>query len=581
MNRPEQAGKEKMKDRVRRAGGLREIPTVVRRPSLLAAAILFAVIVAFPSHAAPAAAARGQAATTGVRIAVTLDPAAAKEPLSGRVILLLSRTQSFDPNVNGTPIFGVNVDDLKPGAKTYVDEAAFGYPVRSLRDIPAGEYFVQAWLNVYTTFKRADGCVVKLHMDQGEGQNWHGSPGNLYSDTMKIRLGNGSAGPGAANADNSGTAVAAESAVLVLNHVVPPIPPYKDTRHLKHVRIQSKLLSEFWGRPMFLGANILLPRGYDEHPEMRYPVHYIQGHFPRGRVGRFSEDPQNEGFKIWDEEDLPRFIQVTFEHACPYYDDSYGVNSLNVGPYGDAIVQELIPYIEKTFRAAGGPRGRLLSGGSTGGWIALAMQVFYPDVFGGTWVFFPDPVDFRKYQVVDLYKDASAYYIEHEWTRVPRGAERDTSGNLIFTQEQENLYEEALGDRFRSGGQWAIWNAVFGPVAKDGYPAALWDPVTGKIDKDVVAWAGEHYDLRRYLEKNWKEIGTKLAGKIHVYCGRMDNFYLNEACYLLQDSLEKLTDPPYGGEFKYGDRGGHGWSPFKGDALLRALASYLGSGLSK
>ncbi len=499
-------------------------------------------------------------AAGSIRFAVSIDPAVRAEPASGRILFLLSRSEKFNPSMNGTPVFGKNVDDLRPGDRVYIDEAAFGYPIRSLRDIPEGEYFVQAWLNIYATFKRSDGKIVKFHMDQGEGQNWRRSPGNLFSDPVKLRI---------------AAAGAAEPAPIVLNRVVPPIPPYQDTMHLKHIKIQSKLLTEFWGRPMEIGANILLPKGYDEHPDVRYPVHYIQGHFPRGNVGRFSEDPNNAANKIWNSDNMPRFIQVTIEHACPYYDDSYGVNSENAGPYGDAIITELIPLIEKTFRAIGQPWARVLSGGSTGGWISLAMQVFYPDFFGGTWTFCPDPVDFRKYQIVNLYNDKNAYYIEHEWTRVPRGGERDTSGNIIYTQEQENLYEEAIGDRFRSGGQWAIWNAVFAPVAEDGYPKPLWDPVTGKIDKDAVAWAGERYDIRRYLEKNWATIGAKLAGKIHVYCGRMDNFYLNEACYLLQEFLETATNPPYGGEFKYGDRAGHGWSPFRGDALQRTMAEHV------
>ncbi len=495
-----------------------------------------------------------------VRFAVSIDPAIRTEPTSGRILFLLSRTEKFNLGMNGSPVFGKNVDDLRPGDRVYIDETAFGYPIRSLRNIPEGEYFVQAWLNIYTTFKRSDGKIIKLHMDQGEGQNWRRSPGNLFSDPVKVKI---------------AAAGEAEPAPIVLNRVVPPIPPYQDTMHLKHIKIQSKLLTEFWGRPMEIGANILLPKGYDEHPDVRYPVHYIQGHFPRGNVGRFSEDPNNAANKIWNSDNMPRFIQVTIEHACPYYDDSYGVNSENAGPYGDAIITELIPIIEKTFRAIGQPWARVLSGGSTGGWISLAMQVFYPDFFGGTWTFCPDPVDFRKYQIVNLYNDKNAYYIEYEWTRVPRGGERDTSGNIIYTQEQENLYEEAIGDRFRSGGQWAIWNAVFAPVAEDGYPKPLWDPVTGKIDKDAVAWAGERYDLRRYLEKNWAAAGTKLAGKIHVYCGRMDNFYLNEACYLLQEFLESATNPPYGGEFKYGDRGGHGWNPFRGDALQRTMAEHV------
>jgi enterochelin esterase-like enzyme len=505
------------------------------------------------------AAVRSKRVTGPVRLAVSVDPATRSEPVSGRILLLLSKTEGFNPGMNGTPVFGMNVNDLKPGDQAYIDEAAFGYPVRSLRDVPEGEYFVQAWLNVYTTFKRSDGKVVKLHMDQGEGQNWRRSPGNLYSDPVKVQIAAG----------------AIEPAPILLNHVIPPIPPYQDTQQVRHIKIQSKLLTEFWGRPMYIGANILLPKGYDEHPDVRYPVYYNQGHFPRGNAGRFSENPNSAAYKAWNADGLPRFIQVTIEHACPYYDDSYGVNSENVGPYGDAIVTDLIPFIEKNFRAIGQPWARVLSGGSTGGWISLAMQVYYPDFFGGTWSFCPDPVDFRKYQILNLYDDKNAYYFEYEWTRVPRGGERDTSDNIIYTQEQENLYEEAIGDRFRSGGQWAIWNAVFAPVAEDGYPKPLWDPITGQINKDVVQWAGERYDIRRYLEKNWAAIGPKLAGKIHVYVGRMDNYYLNEACYLLQESLERMTNPPYGGEFKYGDRAGHGWSPFKGDELIRAMAEHV------
>lgn len=532
------------------------MPSMKKTPKAkISILVLFSALIVTAVYAV-----RSSPAAGPIRFVVSIDPAVRAEPASGRILFLLSRTEKFNPGMNGTPVFGKNVEEMKPGTRAYIDETAFGYPVRSLRDIPEGEYFVQAWLNVYTTFKRSDGKVIKLHMDQGEGQNWRRSPGNLFSDPIKVKI-------AAVGAD--------EPAPIMLNHIIPPIPPYQDTQHLKHIKIQSKLLTAFWGRPMSIGANILLPKGYDEHPDVRYPVHYIQGHFPRGNVGRFSEDPNNAANKIWNQDNMPRFIQVTIDHACPYYDDSYGVNSENNGPYGDAIITELIPQVEKTFRAIGQPWARVLSGGSTGGWISIAMQVFYPDVFGGTWTFFPDPVDFRKYQIVNLYNDKNAYYMDYEWIRVPRGGERDTSGNLIYTQEQENLYEEAIGDRFRSGGQWAIWNAVFAPVAEDGYPKPLWDPLTGKIDKEVVSWAGERYDIRRYLEKNWPAIGPKLAGRIHVYCGRMDNFYLNEACYLLQEFLESATNPAYGGEFKYGDRGGHGWSPFKGVELQRTMAEYV------
>ncbi|MBN2409072.1 MAG: hypothetical protein JXE07_04990, partial [Candidatus Aminicenantes bacterium] len=183
-------------------------------------------------------------------ITVSVSPAVQSAPVSGRILLLLSRTERFNPRINGTPVFGLNVDDLEPGSPVAVDDRALGHPVRHLSEIPEGEYFAQAWLNVYTTFERADGKTVKLHMDKGEGQNWRRSPGNLYSQPCKIRI-----GPGAG-----------DHPVLVLDQVVPPIPSHKDTDHLKHIRIQSRLLTEFWGRPMFIGANVLLPKGYDEHP---------------------------------------------------------------------------------------------------------------------------------------------------------------------------------------------------------------------------------------------------------------------------------------------------------------------------
>ncbi len=498
-------------------------------------------------------------AGTAPRISVSIDPSIMKEPVSGRIILLLSRSERFRPGENGTPVFGLNVDGLVPGLPVVIDDRAFGYPVRRLSDIPNGEYFVQVFLNIYTTFKRSDGHIVKLHMDRGEGQNWRRSPGNLFSKPEKVVIEPGKSEP----------------AHLVLTEIVPEIEPYKDTKWLKHMRIQSKLLTEFWGRPMFIGANILLPRDYYENPEALYPVQYIQGHFPRGRAGRFREDPESEAYRLWAAADAPRFLQVTFEHACPYYDDSYGVNSENCGPYGDAIITELIPEVERRFRAIGKPWARVLSGGSTGGWIALALQIFYPDFFGGVWAFCPDPVDFRKYQIVDLYADSSAYFVEYEWIKVPRGGSRDTSGNIRYTMEQECLYEEAIGDRCRSGGQWAIWNAVFAPVGRDGYPMPFWDPLTGEIDKSVVSRAGDRYDLRRYLEKNWKEIGPLLEGKIRVYVGRMDNFYLNEACYLLEDFLTGAENPRFGGEFQYGARGRHGWSPFQGDEMLRDMAEHI------
>jgi len=492
---------------------------------------------------------------------ISFDESASAGPLSGRIILMLSRTREFSPNENGTPFFGMDVDDLRPAQVAVLDASVAGYPLRRLSDLPAGDYYVQAYLNVYTTFRRSDGHVVKLHNDQGEGQNWRRSPGNLYSEPQQITY----------QPDKGGTVP------VILNKVIPPTEPPADSEWVKTVRIQSEILSAFWGQPMYLGARVLLPRGFKDHPEARYPVVYSQGHFSTGNPGRFEPDETGPFFQAWTAPDAPRMLLVTIQHANPYYDDSYGVNSENVGPYGDAITRELMPYVEREFRAIGKSYARVLTGGSTGGWIALAMQIFYPDFFGGTWSFYPDQVDFRKYQIVNLYEDTNAYYLEHEWMRVPRPGRRDTDGNVVYTMEQENLKEEVLGTRCRSGGQWAIWNAVFAPVAEDGYPRPLWDPLTGEIDREVADWAREHYDLRYYLDKNWSALGPKLTGKINVFCGRMDNFYLNEAVYLLEEFMAQTRKPQYAGRFVYGDRGGHGWSPYgRGTMeLYREMADHI------
>jgi hypothetical protein len=499
----------------------------------------------------------GPPATT--TFSVSFDPALGNEPLSGRIILMLSRTNRFLATENGTPFFGIGVEDLKPGATVTVDADVLGYPIRSLRDLPAGDYFVQAYLNVYTTFHRADGHTVKLHNDQGEGQNWQRSPGNLFSDPRTISY----------DPQKGGTIS------VVMNKKTSPIELPKDTEWIKTVRIQSNLLSKFWGTPMYVGARVLLPKGFAEHPEVKYPVIFSVGHFSMGSPGRFQADEKNAVYQAWTAPDMPRMLLVTIQYACPYYDDSYGVNSENVGPYGDAVTQELIPYLEKEFRGIAKPYARVLTGGSTGGWISLADQVFYPDFYGGTWTFFPDPVDFRKYQIVNLYADANAYFREYDWVKVPRPGKRSPDGNVAYTMEQENLKEEVLGTRYRSGGQWAIWNAVFAPAAEDGYPKPLWDPLTGKIDHTVAEWAKEHYDIRYYLEKNWATIGSKLVGKINVFVGRMDDYYLNEAVYFLDDFMSKTQNPHYPGRFEYGERAGHGWNPYKGMDLYREMAEHI------
>lgn len=528
---------------------------------LLRGLLLFAVAIAVGIGQAP----------RGLRVSVTVP--GASQPLDGRLLLLLSTDDKAEPRFqisdgpNTQMVFGIDVENWQPGKAAVVDSQAFGYPVRSLASVKPGEYNVQALLVKYETFKRADGHTVKLPMDQGEGRQWNRTPGNLYSKPAKMRID-----------------PATGSLSIALTEVIPPIAEPKDTKYIRHVKIQSERLTKFWGRPMYLGAHILVPQGFDEHPEARYPLVIFHGHFPSNFEGFRTEPPDDnlkpdyiERFKVsgynriqqqeaydfykkWTSPGFPRMLIVEIQHANPYYDDSYAVNSANIGPYGDAIMHELLPHIEKKFRGIGQGWARFTYGGSTGGWEALAVQIFYPDEFNGAFGACPDPIDFRAYTVVDIYKDRNAYFLEGPHKRVPRPGKRDYLGHVSATLEDMNMYELALGTKSRSGQQWDIWEAVYSPVGADGYPARIFDKVTGVIDKKVAEHWRENYDLRHILERDWAKLGPKLAGKLHIYCGDMDNYYLNNAVYLMEDFLKSTKNPHYGGEVTYGDRAEHCWN---------------------
>ncbi|GAA4409441.1 alpha/beta hydrolase-fold protein [Nibrella viscosa] len=509
------------------------------------------------------------------QFSVSFPASRSDQPLDGRLLLILANNDKAEPrfqindDAQTQMVFGVNVDALKPGQPVVVDSRAFGYPRRSLADVPPGDYYVQALLHRYETFRRKDGHVVKLPMDRGEGQNWRTAPGNLLSKPVKIRI----------------DPKQKQFIRLVMDQENPPIPAPADTRYIKHIKIQSKLLSEFWGRPMFLGAHVLLPAGFDEHPDARYPLCVFHGHFP-GDFSGFSETPPDpkmdttdyiERFNLygyrkivaqeaynfyrqWTSKDFPRMLIVEIQHPTPYYDDSYAVNSANQGPYGDAITYELIPEIERRFRGIGQGWARFLYGGSTGGWEALAAQVFYPDEYNGCFAACPDPITFSAYTVVDIYKDKNAYYLDSPFKRTPRPGKRDYLGHVKCTVEDMNHRELALGTNGRSGDQWDIWQAVYSPVGPDGYPKPIWNKLTGEIDPTVAAYWRENYDLLHILKRDWAKLGPKLTGKIHIYCGDMDNYYLNNAVYLMEDFLKQTKSPHYYGEVDYGDRAEHCWN---------------------
>jgi hypothetical protein len=485
------------------------------------AVIRFAIAGAAAMALATAALVARQAGGPGPRVEISFPASAHAQPITGRVYVAISRTNDRGPiqqaDSTGAPLFGRNIDALAPGATAVIGADDFGHPVASLRDIPAGDYWVQPFVNVYTKFDRADGHIVWLHMDQWEGQNWRRSPGNLYGDPMQIHFDPSSAAP----------------IRLVADKVIPPIQVPPDTESVKRIKIQSQILTKWWGQPIYLGATISLPKDYAAHPDVKYPIVYSEGHFslnpPGGNGGgRGASTGAGQGTPA-DAGPSPRLIWVSLQHPSPYYDDSYGVNSENNGPYGDAIMQELIPAVESQLRVIREPWARILTGGSTGGWIALAHQIFYPDFYGGTFALCPDGVDFRYHQIVNVYDDANAYWVDRGWTKLERPDTRRPDGNVTSMMKDENWFELVQGDHSRSGGQWDIWEATYSPVGPDGYPKRIWDKKTGVIDKDVAAYWKQHYDLRNILETHWATLGPKVANKINVYVGDADTYYLNMA----------------------------------------------------
>lgn len=526
-------------------------------------------------------------------------------PVTGRLFVTLFWRDDLEPRVAAyqsartrvgrVPFFAVDVEQLAPGEWAVVDTGAVGYPYWSLRDLPPGEYRAQAVLNLYTRYARADGHVIWAHQDQWEGQRWAHAPGNLVSTPVKVTL----------------DPARGFRVRLDLDHALPPVQVPADTRWVRRFRMQSPMLTRFWGHPQYLGATVLLPRGYDEHPERRYPVVYVQGHFSLDAPFGFTEDPtppppapvlaaagdprsnvesgrpwggggrKESGYEFqraWVRDSFPRMIVVTFQHPTPYFDDSYAVNSANNGPYGDALLQELIPEVERRFRVARQPHARVLTGGSTGGWESLALQVQHPEFFGGTWTFYPDPVDFRRYQLIDAYRDSSAFTVPNAPPGAPeRMMQMTPEGQPVGSMRAISQMELASGSRGRSGAQIDVWNATYGPVGPDGYPKQLWDLRTGRIDRSVAeSMRANGYDLRDYLERNWARIGPSLVGKLHLLTGDMDDFYLAPSVYLLEEFLERTRDPYYAGSFRYGrPMKGHGWQPMTNAELLREMAAHV------
>ncbi len=477
------------------------------------------------------------------RFEITLDPALPTQP-PGRLLVVAVPGDSVqrieprrfvgEPGSGAVPTFGADAAELVPGGSVIVDVTSESHPLGSLTDLEAGKYWVQAVLITNTELRSTD------------------APGNIYSEPALVSI----------------DPLERASVHLTLNHRIPSEELPVEGGYLRFIKIRSELLSRFHGRPIYLRAGVILPLGYDRQPGRRYPL--------RVRIGGFGERytavqgmmrPGSSFRAAWLEPSSPRMILLHLDGAGPY-GDPYQVNSANNGPYGDAVTEELIPYVERVFRGIGRSSARVLDGSSTGGWVSLALQIFYPDTFNGAWASCPDSVDFRAFQLLDIYHDDNSYLDEE---RRERPSARSPDGAVRFTMRQELQMENVLGSEgswTTSGRQWGAWNASYGPRGADGGPIPLWDPKTGRIDRSVTGhW--EQYDLRLTLERKWDELAPKLLGKLNIWVGDNDDYYLDHAVRRLEIFLKQK--PSIGSRIVYGPGRGHCWTGISDVSMMQEM----------
>lgn len=416
-----------------------------------------------------------------------------KGPFTGRVLVLLS--QRVDQPRNGPAWFGTepfyakDVKDWQPDTPLAIDHTAIGFPA-TLDKLAPGTYTIQAVL------------------DHGLFRQIGSAPGNAYSKAVKREL----------HPRNSG-------AVDLLIEEQVGEREFKERDNVKYVEIESKLLTAFHGRPIKLRAGVILPKSFATQAEKRYPVIYdVPGfggtHFMALGYGQNAT-----------EVDGAEMLYVVLDPDCPTGHHVFA-DSANNGPCGKALTEELIPYIEAKYRGIGKPTARFVTGHSSGGWSSLWLQVAYPDFFGGCWSTAPDPVDFRDFQMINIYQPGTNMFKDD------KGQDRP----IARAGRRPSLYYKPFSDMedvMGHGGQLGSFEAVFSEKGPDGKPKKLWDRKTGAIDPDVAkSW--EKYDIRLVLERNWATLGPKLKGKVHVYMGDLDTFYLEGATKLLKESQAKL-----------------------------------------
>ncbi len=457
---------------------------IQHRPSPLPLVAALALLGAAPADRQPPA------------FEVTYDAGVRPGPISARVYVMLGPAQggSGEPRkwpdsfwFRPRPFFAVEAKDWKAGEPLRVGPDAVGFP-GPLESLAPGEYAAQA--------------VIRLNPDThalGDGE------GNAFGPVVVAKIDPEAGGTVALNVDR-----------------VVPAEAFRETDRIKLVELSSPLLSAFYRRPIRHRAAVILPEA--EVTRRRATLYIVPGFGgDHHMAGRMIRDPRL-GFGT-------DMIRVVLDPDCGTGHHVFADSAAN-GPRGRALIEELIPHIEATFPAIAEPRARLLAGHSSGGWSSLWLQIRYPETFGGVWSTSPDPVDFRDFQRINLYEAGENTFRDRHGNRRPI-ARMGTRAVLFY--DNFSKLEDAIGD----GGQLRSFEAVFSPLGPDGRPRRLWDRSTGAIDPETArAW--EAYDIRLVLERNWKTLGPKLAGKLHVFTGGLDTFYLEGAVRLLGDSLQAL-----------------------------------------
>lgn len=465
-------------------------------------------------------------------VSVSFDAAVRSEPATGRLVLYLdarggSRDPADGPSFdNPQPMFGVTVTDLAPGAAVTIDDAATAFPC-PWSELPPGTYRARAVLDMHRL-----------------NSSWRREPGNLFSDAVTIVV---------PRPDEPPTG----SVHISLSRIVGPrAAPATDV-----IEVRSALLSEFHGRDVILRAAVLPPTGYDDgaNAARTYAAVYEVPGFGGDHtgVGRFhpyrSRLPEGSPWITLRENAF--WIVLDPESGNGH---TLLADSANNGPCGRALVEELVPALEKKYRLAADPRARLLRGHSSGGWSTLWLALHYPDTFGACWSSSPDPVDFRRMQLCDIYGRANFYALTPgEFPRPPLTSEMPdtpsyrTAAGVRMTVRQENLMEEVMGPSNTSGQQWDSWFAVWGPRDARGNPAALFDPATGVIDR-AVAERYRDYDIAELVRREPGRFALLFQERIRLVVGDRDNYYLNEAVALLKQEVEKVN-------FLHLPEGGHGF----------------------